>query len=63
MSGQRVAPGLDVALEVAVLLLKVLRLKEQHFRPDDAVVGRHGRVRHNLQRISRPQANSPVGAV
>ena len=41
---ERGRPGLDVPLEIAILLLKMLGLKEQPFRPDDAVVGRHRRV-------------------
>ena len=43
------ASRLDVALEVTVLLLEVLRLQEQPLGPDDAVMGRHGLVPHNLQ--------------
>ena len=35
------APCLDVALEVALLLLEVLRLQEQPFGPDNPVMGRH----------------------
>ena len=38
---ERPAARLDVALEVALLLLEVLRLQEQPFGPDDAVMGRH----------------------
>ena len=38
---ERMAPRLDVALEVALLLLEVLRLQEQPFGPDDSVMGRH----------------------
>ena len=45
---ESLASRLDVPLEIAVLLLKVLRLQEQPLGPDDAVMGRHGRVPHNL---------------
>ena len=38
---ERLAPRLDVALEVALLLLEVLRLQEQPLGPDDSVMGRH----------------------
>ena len=54
---QRLAPAFDIPLEVAILLLKMLGLKEQPFRPDDAVVSRHGRVRHNLQRMGSHDRN------
>ena len=53
------APGLDVPFEIAILLLKMLRLEEQPFRPDDAVVGRHRRVRHNLQRMGTLHRSPP----
>ena len=43
---ERLAPRLDVALEVAILLLKVLRLEEQPLGPDDFVVGRHALFFH-----------------
>ena len=35
------APRLDVALEVALLLLEVLGLQEQPFGPDDSTMSRH----------------------
>ena len=57
---ERLAPGLDVPLEVAILLLKMLRLEEQPFGPDDAVMGRHGRVRHNLQRMRTRTEPTPA---
>jgi len=38
---QGLAPRLDVPLEIAILLLKVLRLQEQPLGPDDPVIRRH----------------------
>ena len=40
---ERLAAGFDVALEVAILLLKMLRLEEQPLGPDDFVIDRHSR--------------------
>ena len=41
---QRLTPRLDVALEIALLLLKVLRLQEQPFGPDDPIMRGHVRL-------------------
>src|SRR5262249_17262417 len=43
VSSECLATSLDVALEVAILLLKVLRLKEESLGPDDFVGNRHSR--------------------
>ena len=40
---QALTTGLDIPLEISILLLKVLRLQEQSFRPDDSVIHRHSR--------------------
>jgi hypothetical protein len=41
MSGERLAARFDVALEVAILLLEVLRLEKQPLGPNDLIRHRH----------------------
>jgi hypothetical protein len=43
VADERLAPRLDVALEMAILLLKVLWLEEQPLGPDNLVIDRHSR--------------------
>src|SRR4030095_11955025 len=43
MRDERLTSRFDVALEIAILLLKVLGTKEETFGPDDLAINRHSR--------------------
>src|SRR6185436_9650850 len=51
---ERLTAVLDVALEVAILLLEVLRLQEEPLRPDDSVMRRHSRTESMTPRRMSP---------
>jgi hypothetical protein len=70
---ERLTAALDVALEIALLLLEMLGLQEQPLGPDDAAMRRHShqtrrprasrpvrRPRGQPRRLSRPSANVHV---
>ena len=52
---ERMAPSLNIALEIALLLLEVLGLQEQALRPDDSVVVRHWRSVAAPGRVAIPE--------
>jgi hypothetical protein len=55
---ERTAPRLNIALEVALLLLEVLRLQEQPLRPNHAVMGRQCATQSITNYVVRPRALS-----